>query len=68
MKVVVCTKLVIDPDALNSYALSGHLEVSETGRGFRLQRLMLGMIAAQQPRTAGAHGHAAGDGVGRGAP
>jgi hypothetical protein len=41
---------------------------AETSRGFGLQRLMLGMIAAQQPRAAGAHGHAAGDGVGRGAP
>ena len=32
--ILVCTKQVLDPDGVNSYALWGRLEVDSTGRGF----------------------------------
>lgn len=34
LHVLVCTKQVLDPDGVNSYALWGRLEVDATGRGF----------------------------------
>ena len=32
MRIVVCAKEVLDPDAVNSYALAGRLEIGEDGR------------------------------------
>ena len=34
MHILVCTKQVLDPDGVNSYALWGRLAVDATGRGF----------------------------------
>lgn len=35
MHIVVCTKQVVDPDGVNSFALWGRLEIDESGRGFQ---------------------------------
>ena len=32
MRIVVCAKQVLDPDAVNNYALVGKLEIGEDGR------------------------------------
>ena len=32
MRIVVCAKEVMDPDAVNNYALAGRLEIGEDGR------------------------------------
>jgi electron transfer flavoprotein beta subunit len=42
IRIVVCTKQVLDPDGLNAYAIAGRLALDETGRGFHvdLTRIM----------------------------
>ncbi|MCH8009968.1 MAG: hypothetical protein IIC91_14005, partial [Chloroflexi bacterium] len=32
MRIVVCAKEVLDPDAVNTYAVAGRLEIGEDGR------------------------------------
>ena len=32
MRIVVCVKEVLDPDAVNNYALAGRLEIGEDGK------------------------------------
>ena len=39
LHVVVCLKSVLDPEAVNSYALWGRLEVDDSGRSFRSSEL-----------------------------
>ncbi len=43
MRIVVCAKEVLDPDAVNTYAVAGRLEIGEDGRSITqaaIQRLM----------------------------
>ena len=45
MRIVVCVKEVLDPDAVNSYALAGRLQIGEDGRSLTqttIPRLMNG--------------------------
>jgi len=45
MRIVVCVKEVLDPDAVNNYALAGHLEIGEDGKSLTqtaIPRLMNG--------------------------
>ncbi len=62
MRIVVCVKEVLDPDAVNNYALAGHLEIGEDGKTLTqtaIPRLMNGfdeqaLEAALRLRDAGA--------------
>jgi len=62
MRIVVCVKEVLDPDAVNNYALAGRLEIGEDGKSLTqttIPRLMNGfdeqaLEAALQLRDAGA--------------
>ena len=62
MRIVVCVKEVLDPDAVNNYALAGRLEIGEDGRSLTqttIPRLMNGfdeqaLEAALRLRDAGA--------------
>lgn len=62
MRIVVCVKEVLDPDAVNSYALAGRLEIGADGRSLTqsaIPRLMNGydeqaLEAALRLRDAGA--------------
>lgn len=61
MRIVVCVKEVLDPDAVNNYALAGHLEIGEDGKSLTqtaIPRLMNGfdeqaLEAALRLRDAG---------------
>jgi len=61
MRIVVCVKEVLDPDAVNNYALSGNLKIGEDGKTLDVSavpRLMNGydeqaLEAAQRIRDAG---------------
>ncbi len=37
MRVVVCAREVLDPDAVSNYVLEGKLEIGEDGRGAATQ-------------------------------
>ena len=62
MRIVVCVKEVLDPDAVNNYALAGRLEIGEDGKSLTqttIPRLMNGfdeqaLEAALRLRDAGA--------------
>ena len=62
MRIVVCVKEVLDPDAVNNYALAGRLEIGEDGKTLTqtaIPRLMNGydeqaIEAALRLRDAGA--------------
>lgn len=62
MRIVVCVKEVLDPDAVNNYVLSGNLKIGEDGKTLDVSavpRLMNGydeqaLEAAQRIRDAGA--------------
>ena len=62
VRIVVCVKEVLDPDAVNNYALAGHLEIGEDGKSLTqaaIPRLMNGfdeqaLEAALRLRDAGA--------------
>lgn len=62
MRIVVCAKEVLDPDAVNNYALAGRLEIGEDGRSLTqstIPRLINGfdeqaLEAALRLRDAGA--------------
>ena len=62
MRIVVCVKEVLDPDAVNNYALAGHHEIGEDGKSLTqttIPRLMNGfdeqaLEAALRLRDAGA--------------
>lgn len=62
MRIVVCVKEVLDPDAVNNYALAGRLEIGEDGKSLTqaaIPRLMNGfdeqaLEAALRIRDAGA--------------
>ncbi len=62
MRIVVCVKEVLDPDAVNNYVLSGNLKIGEDGKTLdasAVPRLMNGydeqaLEAAQRIRDAGA--------------
>jgi len=61
MRIVVCVKEVLDPDAVNNYVLSGHLKIGEDGKTLdasAVPRTMNGydeqaLEAAQRIRDAG---------------
>jgi electron transfer flavoprotein beta subunit len=65
MRIVVCVKEVLDPDAVNNYALAGRLEIGDDGRSLTqtaIPRLMNGfdeqaIEAALRLRDAGADCH-----------
>ena len=45
VRIVVCVKEVLDPDAVNNYALAGRLEIGEDGKSLTqaaIPRLMNG--------------------------
>jgi len=62
MRIIVCAKEVLDPDAVNNYALAGRLEIGEDGKSLTqttIPRLMNGfdeqaLEAALRLRDAGA--------------
>ena len=62
MRIVVCVKEVLDPDAVNNYAIAGRLEIGEDGKSLTqsaIPRLMNGfdeqaIEAALRLRDAGA--------------